>query len=158
MPSPSLTIQGDSNDVVDRAPPAEPSFALALDNLQSPGDDDYGFDATMTNVEEMVDGFEWSALQADLDTLATVTSKLNPAGKARSRGAADQIEGRLQDELSALEKANIHSFLESDDRVLAVMKLIDDTVTVIDDLDGYISSYKVQLNVSETSISFVESY
>jgi len=27
------------------------------------------------------------------------------------------------------------------------MKLIDDAVTVIDDLDGYMSSYKVQLNV-----------
>lgn len=46
-------------------------------------------------------------------------------------------------------QANIHSYLESDDRVLTVIKLIDETVAVIDDLDGYISSYKVQLNVSD---------
>lgn len=101
----------------------------------------------MTNVEEMIDGFEWSALQVDLETMLAPNTKANAVSKGRSRGAADQIEGRLQDELSALEKANIHSFLESDDRVLAVMKLIDDTITVIDDLDGYMSSYKVQLNV-----------
>lgn len=102
----------------------------------------------MTNVEEMIDGFEWSALQVDLETMLSPNTKAGASSKSRSRGAADQIESRLQDELSALEKANIHSFLESDDRVLAVMKLIDDTITVIDDLDGYMSSYKVQLNVS----------
>jgi hypothetical protein len=33
------------------------------------------------------------------------------------------------------------------------MKLIDDTVAVIDDLDGYMSSYKVQLNVRTWVVS-----
>ena len=32
------------------------------------------------------------------------------------------------------------------------MKLIDDTVAVIDDLDGYMSSYKVQLNVGTSCV------
>jgi hypothetical protein len=27
------------------------------------------------------------------------------------------------------------------------MKLLDETVAVVDDLDGYMSSYKIQLNV-----------
>ena len=33
------------------------------------------------------------------------------------------------------------------------MKLIDDTVAVIDDLDGYMSSYKVQLSVGTCLLS-----
>lgn len=45
-------------------------------------------------------------------------------------------------------QANIHSFLESDDRVLAVMKLIDEAVHALDEMDGLVSSYKIQLNVS----------
>lgn len=93
---------------VDRIHAAERSFALALDDLEAPFDDEYGFETTMSNVEEMIDGFEWSALDADLGSL---NASLSPKGgaaavKSRSRGAADQIQSRLQDELSALEKVS----------------------------------------------------
>ena len=46
----------------------------------------------------------------------------------------------------------MHSFLESDDRVAAVLQMIDQAVAVIDDMDGYVSSYKIQLNVSTRSL------
>jgi hypothetical protein len=44
----------------------------------------------MANVEEMLEGYEW----ASDDIL----------GRMRGRGAVDQIEARLLDELMALEK------------------------------------------------------
>ena len=48
----------------------------------------------MTNVEEMLDGYEWAS---------EATIRL---GSKRRHGAADQIEARLHDELMALEKVN----------------------------------------------------
>ncbi len=45
-------------------------------------------------------------------------------------------------------QANIHSFLESDDRIGLVMKFMDDALTELDNLDGLVSSYKIHLNVS----------
>lgn len=95
---------------VDRIHAAEPSFALALNELNSPTEDDYGFEVTMSNVEEIIDGFEWGALQVELDTLTSSGSKSGAALKVRSRGAADQIQSRLKDELSALEKVDCRLF------------------------------------------------
>lgn len=46
----------------------------------------------MANVEEMLDGYEWASEDAVR------------VGAKRKRGAADQIEARLQNELMALEK------------------------------------------------------
>jgi hypothetical protein len=46
----------------------------------------------MANVEEMLEGYEWAS------------DSTIRAGSKRKRGAADQIEARLQDELMALEK------------------------------------------------------
>ena len=44
-------------------------------------------------------------------------------------------------------QANIHSFLESDDRVAVVMKYMDDALAELDTLDGLISTYKIHLDV-----------
>jgi hypothetical protein len=105
----------------------------------------------MVNVEEMLEGYEW----ASDDIL----------GRMRGRGAVDQIEARLQDELMALEKvfdlimtrdgncnrpfqANIHSFIESDDRVTLVLNFLDEAINELDNMDGLVSSYKIHLNVS----------
>jgi exocyst complex component 1 len=46
--------------------------------------------ATMASVEEMLEGYEWAS-----DTML---------GNSRARGTVDQIEARLLDELTALEK------------------------------------------------------
>jgi len=103
------TTYGDAG-AVERIHTAEPPFVLALDELSSPTEDEYGFEVTMTNVEEIIDGFEWGALQVELDALTSSTAKSGAAVKVRSRGAADQIQSRLQDELSALEKVTRHPF------------------------------------------------
>ncbi|XP_006453994.1 hypothetical protein AGABI2DRAFT_61670 [Agaricus bisporus var. bisporus H97] len=98
---------------------------------------------TLASVEEMIEGYEW----ASDDVI----------GRKIARGAADLIEARLLDELMALEKANIHSFLESDDRVGLVMKFMDDALAELDNLDGLISSYKIHLNAVNDDISHIQS-
>jgi exocyst complex component 1 len=54
--------------------------------------EDESAQATMANVEEMLEGYEW----ATDDVI----------GRKTARGAADLIEARLLDELVALEKVN----------------------------------------------------
>lgn len=99
--------------------------------------------ATMASVEEMLEGFEWAS-----DDLF---------GKKNAKGAADLVEARLLDELIALEKANIHSFVESDDRVALVMNLLEEAITEVDAMDSLISSYKIHLNAVGDDISFIQS-
>ncbi|PSR88832.1 hypothetical protein PHLCEN_2v4981 [Hermanssonia centrifuga] len=98
--------------------------------------------AMLTSVEEMLEGYEWAS--GDL---------LGGAGGSTT----DQIEARLLDELMALEKANIHSFIESDDRVNIVLKYLDDAITELDGLDSVISSYKIHLNAVSDDITFIQS-
>ena len=45
-------------------------------------------------------------------------------------------------------QANIHSFLESDDQVMMVIKHMDEGIAELDNLDSILSSYKIHLNVS----------
>lgn len=99
--------------------------------------------ATLTNVEEMIEGYEW----ASDDVI----------GRKATRGAVDLIQARLLDELNALEKANVHSFLESDDRVGIVMKYLDEALAEIDNMDSLISSYKIHLNAVSEDILFIQS-
>ncbi|KAI6119811.1 exocyst complex component Sec3-domain-containing protein [Pisolithus croceorrhizus] len=95
--------------------------------------------ATMLSVEEMLEGYDWAS-----DDMFDRKS---------TRGAADLVEARLLDELTALEKANIHSFLESDDRVHLVTKYLDEALSEVDAIDSLLSSYKIHLNVREVSNS-----
>jgi hypothetical protein len=44
-------------------------------------------------------------------------------------------------------QANVHSFVESDDRVALVMNFLDEAITEVDAMDSLISSYKIHLNV-----------
>jgi Skp family chaperone for outer membrane proteins len=97
----------------------------------------------MASVEEMLEGFEWAS-----DDFF---------GKKNAKGAADLVEARLLDELIALEKANIHSFVESDDRVALVMNLLEEAITEVDAMDSLISSYKIHLNAVGDDISFIQS-
>lgn len=99
--------------------------------------------ATLTNVEEMIEGYEWASDEV--------------IGRRSTRGAIDMIEARLLDELTALEKANVHSFLESDDRIGVVMKYLDEAVAELDSMDGLISSYKIHLNAVSDDIMFIQS-
>ncbi|GLB35990.1 putative exocyst complex component SEC3 N-terminal PIP2 binding PH [Lyophyllum shimeji] len=129
----------------------DPANQAAVDRLLSgeagisvdvEGEDENAL-ATMSNVEEMIEGYEWAS-----DDVITRKS---------SRGAADLIEARLLDELMALEKANIHSFLESDDRINIVLKYLDDAISELDNMDSLVSSYKIHLNTVSEDILYIQS-
>lgn len=97
----------------------------------------------MSSVEEMIEGYEW----ASDDVISRNFSK----------GAAAMIEARLLDELLALEKANIHSFLESDDRMALVVKYLDESISQLDNMDSLVSSYKIHLNSVSDDIQWIQS-
>ncbi|OCH94698.1 hypothetical protein OBBRIDRAFT_769029 [Obba rivulosa] len=99
--------------------------------------------AMLASVEEMLEGYEWAS--DDIVERRTMT------------GTADQVEARLLDELMALEKANIHSFIESDDRVNFVLKYLDDAITELDSMDSIVSSYKIHLNAVSDDIAYIQS-
>ena len=110
-------------------------------------DSEGGEDAILQNVEDMLEGFDWTATAVD--------------EYGRKKGSADAIEARLLDELGALEsvsarrgisisadrKANIHAFLESDDRIAQVLGHIDEALLELEDIDLQITGYRMQLNV-----------
>ncbi|KAJ3511244.1 hypothetical protein NMY22_g15712 [Coprinellus aureogranulatus] len=117
-------------------------LANATDSqLDADGEEEQAL-ATLTNVEEMIEGYEW----ASDDVIRRKSSK----------GAVDLIEARLLDELTALEKANVHSFLETDDRITLVMKYMDEAISELDSMDGLISSYKIHLNAVSEDIMFIQ--
>lgn len=65
------------------------SMGLTIDDHN---DDPDGEDPTMANVEEMLEGFDWTGL-----------GRGETSDGGAKKGAADAIEGRLLDELAALE-------------------------------------------------------
>lgn len=103
-------------------------------------------DTALAHVEEMLEGFEFrSNLKA--------SSRTYMAGK----GTADVIEARLLDELAALEAANIHAIIESDDRVNLVVQQMEQALQQLDMIDSIIAGYKMQLNGRAEDISHIES-
>lgn len=109
-------------------------------------------DTTLLNVEEMLEGFEWrSAGSSGGKALADGTRRTG------GRGTADVIEARLLDELQALEAANIHAIIESDDRVALVVKHLDEALAQLDSMDSMMGAFKVQLNARADDISHIES-
>ncbi|EUC63920.1 exocyst complex component Sec3 [Rhizoctonia solani AG-3 Rhs1AP] len=139
VPSPT-TMQPSRRDPNARISYFDPTNQAVLERLLQQGADGEAGESALANVEDMLDGFEW---------------QLKSGGV--SGGAADQIEARLKDELMALEKANIHSFVESDDRLALVLKFIDDALGELNDMDSMISSYKVHLNAVGDDISYIQS-
>lgn len=51
------------------------------------------------------------------------------------------------------DQANIHAFLESDDRIAAVLSGIDEALLELDAMDTNITAYKMQLNVSNCQLT-----
>ena len=49
-------------------------------------------------------------------------------------------------------QANIHSFIESDDRIGTVLKFLDDAINELDTMESVVSSYKIHLNVGDDSV------
>ncbi|KDQ19898.1 hypothetical protein BOTBODRAFT_27319 [Botryobasidium botryosum FD-172 SS1] len=151
--TPSPTSAYPRGDPTARVSFFDPGNQSALDRLLaqdtnqlSPGtDDDLGADA-MAYVEDMLESLEWGDLSGN-----------GQAKQRMARGAADQIEARLLDELTALEKANVYSFLESDDRIAKVLGYIDDALRELDEMEGSVSAYKIHLNAVGDDISYIQS-
>lgn len=127
----------------DALPAASPSPQDGVADVPAPQGEEETAEATMANVEEMLEGYEW----ASEDIM----------GRQRVRSAADQIEAKLLSELTALENANIHSFIESDDRVAVVIKYLEEAIAELDSMDTLVSSYKIHLNTVSDDISFIQS-
>lgn len=69
-------------------------------------------------------------------------SRCPPRGESKLR--ADFIQAFC----FGMMQANIHAFLESDDRIQSVLKGIDDAIAEMDEMDTRITGYKMQLGVS----------
>ncbi|KAK0543955.1 hypothetical protein OC845_005868, partial [Tilletia horrida] len=136
------------------------SKILPLDGDED-GDDDE--DTTLAYVEEMLEGFEWRPLSGETGWAPGVgkrrrLARTGEAGNAvASHGTADVIEARLLKELSALEEANIHGMVESDERVGLVIKHMEDALAQLDVMEGMIMRYKMQLNGRDEDINHIES-
>ncbi|OCB87846.1 hypothetical protein A7U60_g4980 [Sanghuangporus baumii] len=127
-----------------------PSSAANVNPETGEGEDDDVWEgegdtaaATLSNIEEMLEGYEW----------------LGDGLPSRSRrGPADAIESRLLDELGLLERANIHSLLESDDvRIAKVLAGLDEAIAELDGMDKTVSSYKIHLNAVSDDILYIQS-
>jgi len=82
----------------------DPANQFLIDQLAFGNSDDLELDddsaqATLGNVEEIIEGYEWA-----IDDVV---------GRKTARGAADLIEARLLDELMALEKVDGSQLLSS---------------------------------------------
>ena len=95
QPEKGLTPRKDPNARISFFDPANQPTAdrLLAANTKAVLEDDTA-EGTMANVEEMLEGYEWTALGAGL-------------GAVGGRGAADQIEARLLKELTALDAVGI---------------------------------------------------
>lgn len=91
QPDKGLAPRKDPNTRISFFDPAnQPTADRLLAADDKAGLEDDTAEGTMTNVEEMLEGYEWTAVGAGL-------------GAVGGRGAADQIEARLLKELSALD-------------------------------------------------------
>ncbi|VDB99589.1 unnamed protein product [Peniophora sp. CBMAI 1063] len=125
----------------------DPANQAALDRMLASdlggGEEEQSNQDTLASVEEMLEGYEWAT-----DTVL---------GGNKAKGTVDQIEARLMDELMALEKANMYSFIESDERVNLVLNFLDEAIAGLDSMESQVSSYKIHLNAVNEDISFIQS-
>ncbi|KAJ3989555.1 exocyst complex component Sec3-domain-containing protein [Lentinula detonsa] len=149
QPTRAATVLTDvaRNDQNARVSFFDPTNQALIDRLiGGPGEidgEEENSQATMSNFEEMLEGYEMAS-----DDII---------GRKTARGAADLMEARLLDELMALEKANIHSFLESDDRIARVLQYMDGAIAELDNIGTLVSSYKIHLNAVGDDISYIQS-
>jgi len=114
-------------------------------------------DVMLTNVEEMLEGLEWGAAGSSSGSGSGGGSTTRAGGSGHGQGAADQVEKRLLGELNALEGAGIHAIIESDDRVVDVVRYLDNALAEVDRMDQMLSMYKAHLNSVAEDVKEIES-
>ncbi|GAA5835794.1 hypothetical protein JCM9279_004648 [Rhodotorula babjevae] len=140
------------------AVPVSPSGPMPLSAVSRKAAEEHiDDDAVLANVEEMLEGFEWRGTGGLGLGLDGVAGGGGGGGAGRGKSKADEIEKRLVGELKALEAASIHAIMESDDRVVGVVKQLDDAVAELDKMDLMIGLYKTQLNLMTDDIAHIES-
>ncbi|KAI8990352.1 exocyst complex component Sec3-domain-containing protein [Pilobolus umbonatus] len=90
--------------------------------------------ASLMNVEELLADFNWKA-----------------------SGNAAALEKRLLGELHALEAANVHAIIQSDERVRSIVDYIDKSLTELDSMETWLSLYGAELNSMGDDIREIES-
>ncbi|CAG8567139.1 5970_t:CDS:10, partial [Diversispora eburnea] len=76
----------------------------------------------------------------------------------KGSGNAAALEERLLNELAALEAANIHAIVESDDRIHSLIGQIDKAIAELDNMDQWLSLYTAELNtMGDDDIHHIES-
>ncbi|CAJ0749843.1 24274_t:CDS:10, partial [Entrophospora sp. SA101] len=88
---------------------------------------------SLINVGELLNDFDW-----------------------KGSGNAEALEERLLNELAALESANIHAMIESDDRIYAVIEQIDYAISELDNMDQWLTLYTDELNSMGDDIHHIE--
>ncbi|KAG0167424.1 hypothetical protein DFQ30_006068 [Apophysomyces sp. BC1015] len=89
---------------------------------------------SLMNVEELLADFNWKA-----------------------SGNAAALEKRLLGELYALEAANVHAIIQSDERVRSVIEEIDRAVNELDSMESWLLLYSAELNSMGDDIREIES-
>ncbi|GAA5888974.1 hypothetical protein JCM5296_002762 [Sporobolomyces johnsonii] len=136
---------------------SRPPTPLVAPTPRKPPVEDAIDDATvLSNVEEMLEGFEWRGTVGAYSGSGSGGMD-GGEGRKKGRGKADEIEKRLIGELKALEAASIHAIMESDDRVTGVIKHLDDALAELDRMDLMMGLYKTQLNLMTDDIAHIES-
>ncbi|KAK4690340.1 hypothetical protein P7C70_g9608, partial [Phenoliferia sp. Uapishka_3] len=144
--------QGSSTSIESPPPPSSSSQVVPASRKPSLEPDELlDHDSVLSNVEEMLEGFEWRGLSS----LASYGSSHGGQHKSGGKGKADEIEKRLVGELKALEAASIHAIIESDDGVGYVLKHLDDALAELERMDGLIGLFKSQLNVRFVPFSHI---
>ncbi|KAI9496495.1 exocyst complex component Sec3-domain-containing protein [Zychaea mexicana] len=90
--------------------------------------------ASLMNVEELLADFNW-----------------------KTSGNAAALEKRLLGELHALEAANVHAIIQSDERVRSVIDQIDAALHELDSMDSWLLLYSAELNSMGDDIREIES-
>ncbi|KAI7886029.1 hypothetical protein K492DRAFT_156532 [Lichtheimia hyalospora FSU 10163] len=90
--------------------------------------------ASLMNVEELLADFNW-----------------------KTSGNAAALEKRLLGELHALEAANVHAIIQSDERVRSVVDQIDEALQELDTMDNWLLLYSAELNSMGDDIREIES-
>ncbi|KAK9820749.1 hypothetical protein WJX74_010160 [Apatococcus lobatus] len=117
------------------------------------------FGATLLSADEA------GQVQAQLETEGTVEATSAREEKemqallemfAMGVGAVDEFQAKLQEELSALEAANVHAILESGPVVAGVVDRLDGAISLIDDLDENLNIFDVKLRHMREDIAAIE--